>query len=227
MSASTSTPPRQLDRFGIVLVLVAAAIVSQSLVDFQASPLGSLVVHAFNGAALVLAVRAAGVHLRWRRVADVLVAVSLLANAVLLLLDRLGDGPDETIAGPEYLWLVAACAVPVVVARRVAHHDHVTGRTVIGAVAAYLQIGVAFAMAYQVLDYTAGPIFGQDVPTTTYMYFSLTSITTVGYGDVSATTEAARLLAVSEAVIGQVYLVTFVAFIVGRFARRPSGGPTE
>jgi voltage-gated potassium channel Kch len=47
------------------------------------------------------------------------------------------------------------------------------------------------------------------------MYFSLTTITTVGYGDLTAQTHLGRLLANSEAVIGQVYLVTFVAMIVG------------
>lgn len=227
MPAPTSTPPRQLDRFGVVLVFVVAAIVSQSLVDFRASPVGSLVVHAFNGAALVLAVRAAGVGVRWRRAADLIVGISLLANILVVLLDRLGASAEDPVPGPEYLWLLAGFAVPVVVARRVAQHEVVTGRTVIGAVAAYLQIGVAFAMAYQALDYTAGPIFGHEVPTTTYMYFSLTTITTLGYGDVTATTEGARLLGVAEAVIGQVYLVTFVAFIVGRYARRSSGDARE
>ena len=47
------------------------------------------------------------------------------------------------------------------------------------------------------------------------MYFSLTSITTLGYGDLAAVSPAGRLLATTEAVIGQVYLVTFVAMIVG------------
>ena len=47
------------------------------------------------------------------------------------------------------------------------------------------------------------------------MYFSLTTITTVGYGDLTAQTHLGRLLANSEAVVGQVYLVTFVAMIVG------------
>ena len=51
--------------------------------------------------------------------------------------------------------------------------------------------------------------------TTSFMYFSLVSITTVGYGDLAAATDLGRLLAASEALVGQVYLVTFVAMIVG------------
>jgi voltage-gated potassium channel Kch len=63
-------------------------------------------------------------------------------------------------------------------------------------------------------------------PSSSYMYFSLTTITTVGYGDLTAQTHLGRLLANSEAVVGQVYLVTFVAMIVGLRAQewRDRGG---
>jgi hypothetical protein len=49
------------------------------------------------------------------------------------------------------------------------------------------------------------------------MYFSLTTITTTGYGDLTAQTDVGRTLAMAEAVIGQIYLVTFVAMLVGLF----------
>jgi hypothetical protein len=52
-------------------------------------------------------------------------------------------------------------------------------------------------------------------PSSSYLYFSLTTITTVGYGDLTAQTHLGRLLAKSGAVVGQAYLVTFVAMIVG------------
>ncbi len=42
-------------------------------------------------------------------------------------------------------------------------------------------------------------------------------VTTLGYGDYTATTDLGRLLLVSEALVGQVYLVVFVALIVSRF----------
>ena len=54
--------------------------------------------------------------------------------------------------------------------------------------------------------------------------FSLTTVTTTGYGDMSAATELGRLLATSEAVIGQVFLVTLVAVLVTRFAQRAGTG---
>ena len=58
------------------------------------------------------------------------------------------------------------------------------------------------------------------------MYFSLATITTTGYGDFTAASELGRLLAMAEAVTGQVYLVTFVAMLVGLFAaNRIAGRP--
>src|SRR6478735_536152 len=58
---------------------------------------------------------------------------------------------------------------------------------------------------------------GNGATTTTYMYFSLGTISTVGYGDFVAVTSFGRMASASEAVLGQVFLVTFVALIVSRF----------
>jgi hypothetical protein len=56
------------------------------------------------------------------------------------------------------------------------------------------------------------------------MYFSLTTITTTGFGDLTAASPFGRLLAMWEAVTGQVYLVTFVAMLVGLFAANRGRG---
>lgn len=48
-----------------------------------------------------------------------------------------------------------------------------------------------------------------------FIYFSLVTITTLGYGDIVPTTNLARSLATLEAVIGQLYLMTTVAWLVG------------
>ena len=65
-------------------------------------------------------------------------------------------------------------------------------------------------------DLAVEDVFGAAVPTTPYMYVSLESIATLGLGDLARVTDsdASRC---SEAVIGQVFLVTFVAMIVSRF----------
>ena len=74
---------RYLDRFGLVLALTILAIVALALVDLSA-PAGDLVAGIASiatsllvGVTLLLAMRASGLRLKWRRVADALVAFVL------------------------------------------------------------------------------------------------------------------------------------------------------
>ena len=55
------------------------------------------------------------------------------------------------------------------------------------------------------------------------MYFSLVTITTVGYGDFSPAGVIGRAAAGLEAIIGQVYLVVVVAYIVALFTANRAG----
>ena len=58
------------------------------------------------------------------------------------------------------------------------------------------------------------------------MYFSYVTLTTVGYGDFTAATSTGRMIAVSEALTGQLYLVSAVALLVGNIGRTiVRGGP--
>lgn len=216
---------RLLDRFDLVLLLVLAVIVSQALVDTRGSVWGSFVTHSVTGVALVVATRASGARRRTRRILDGLVVVTFVSNLVLLLPTAGATPISPDALQPEGLWLVAALILPVIIGRRLLQHQVVRVQTVLGAVAAYLQIAVAYATLFQGIDGTTpAHFFGRQVSTTVYTYFSLTTISTVGYGDVTATTDLARLAATSEAVIGQVFLVTFVALIVSRFAAGPGRG---
>ena len=216
-----------LDRFGLVLVLVLITIAVQGLVDVTGSLLAQLFAHAISGLALIAAVRASGARRRWRHAVYVLVAAVVVVSVATLSWHR-ADG--SSAVPPETTWLLAAALTPVLIARRVLQHTVVTIQTIMGSVAAYLQLAVAYAFLFQTIDaYTTAPFFGEPVSTTTYMYFSLVTISTVGYGDVAAVADLGRMAAASEAVIGQVYLVTFVALIVSRFAagmpRASAGGP--
>ncbi|MEQ6900350.1 potassium channel family protein [Nocardioides sp. YIM 152588] len=216
---TAAAPPeyRYLDRFGAVLIVVLATVCAQGLIDVRDHALGALVSWSISGLALVLAVRAGGVRKRWCRVADVVVLVSLVSNAGLVAITYVSPDVDPA-TNVGFLWLVTAALVPIAVARRVLQHRRVTVATILGAVAAYVQIAVAYSLILQALDaVTPGHLFGEEVPTTVYTYVSLETITTLGYGDFTATTDLGRLLLVSEALVGQVYLVVFVALIVSRF----------
>ena len=218
--------PAMLDRFELVLLLVMATIAVQGLIDVRGSAVAQLFTHAISGLALIAAARASGSRRRWRRAVDVLVVVVLIASLATLSWRRAAGDAEVP---PETMWLLAASLTPVLIARRVLQHTVVTLQTIMGSVAAYLQIAVAYAFLFQTIDaFTSTAFFGEEVSTTTYMYFSLITISTVGFGDFAAVTDLGRMASASEAVIGQVFLVTFVALIVSRFAagmpRRPSRG---
>ena len=59
-----------------------------------------------------------------------------------------------------------------------------------------------------------------------YVYFSFVTLTTVGYGDLTARQDVGRMCSILEALFGQLYLVSVVALLVanmGRSRRRPPG----
>ena len=97
--------------------------------------------------------------------------------------------------------------------------------TMFGVLCIYLLIGSLFAFVDGVVDSVgATAFFAQTAHATAsdLLYFSFATVTTVGYGDLTAATDVARSLAIAEALIGQIYLVTVVAVIVGGLSRRPA-----
>ena len=104
--------------------------------------------------------------------------------------------------------------------------DEVDTDTICGSVAVYLLIGGVFAVAYTMIyqvDETAffiperiESIDRSLGPDHLMAYFSVTTLTTLGYGDITPVAELSRSLANLEALIGQVYLTVLVARLVGR-----------
>jgi Ion channel len=222
---------RHLDRFGPLLVLSAATIAALSLIDFReetsrtwpsvATTIASLVI----GITLIVAARASGVARRWQIAIDVFVAISSVVSIAALVVALSSDTEVSVFATnrPSPIWVVLSVVTPIAIVRRLLTHRRVTARTMFGAVAAYLLIAVGFFYVFLFVDATQDAAFFVDTgdePTTSFMYFSLVTITTLGYGDLSPATEVGRLLASTEAVIGQVYLVTFVAMFVGLFIQQ-------
>ena len=97
--------------------------------------------------------------------------------------------------------------------------DKVTRDLVTGAVVVYLLMAIMWTFMYRVVETVHPGSF--TIPTTDihermrFIYFSLVTITTLGYGDIVPKTSLATSLATLEAVVGQLYLVTTVALLVG------------
>jgi hypothetical protein len=211
-----------VDRFGVVLFFVIATIVVSSLVDVGTSYGDSLLAHTMSGAALVTAARAAGMRRTAQRVAVVIVVLALGVLTALSVAELFLDDGTVVLVDPRQsdpLWVILVLAVPVIVIRRIAQHTVVGGRTVLGAITAYLQIGVAYSALFAADQvWSSSPPFGETQPSSAFMYLSMTTMSTLGIGDIAPTTQVSRLLVSSEAVLGQVFLVTIVAIVVSQFA---------
>lgn len=221
---------RYLDRFGLLLLVTALAVITLSLIDVggsrddPASAVGQLIVSIFVGATLLLALQASGVRRRYQMIANVIIGVGVFASVLIVLLQAFGVGEAREIGPRSIVWTVLSLFAPILVIRRLVRRRRATVQTLLGAVSAYLLIALAFNFSFLVIDAFGEPFFGLEQPTTSFMYFSLVTITTLGYGDLAAVEPIGRLTATIEAVIGQVYLVTFVAMIVGLMVAQAQRG---
>ena len=219
---------RYLDRFGPLLALTVLSVTVSSLVDLNdptanvATEVGWVIVSLITGLTLILALEAGGVAKGPRRVAVIVVLVAVLGAVLISVFANVGEVTNSA-SRPSWLWVVLALLSPILVTRRLFLQDRVTAETIWGAMAAFLLIALAFNYAFLGVDQTsAGQFFGSPEPTTSFMYFSLVTITTLGFGDLNPATEVARYLATAEAVLGTIFLVTVVARLVGMFGQDPT-----
>lgn len=104
--------------------------------------------------------------------------------------------------------------------RIVAKSEKVTSETIFAAIVAYLLIALMWAFLYMILERVSPGSFsfpekGLREESMQFEYFSFITITTLGYGDITPTTDKATALALIEAVVGQIYMVVLVAWLVG------------
>jgi hypothetical protein len=172
-----------------------------------------------GGAALLLAVRLADVSRRWRLAVGVVVGLGVLAVVadVLLPASDMSTGILLLVNG-----LLVAAGPPAIFAA-IRRHRSITARTLVGAVTIFVLLGLFFAFVYRALLVFDPASFQTSVGTLrppTMQYLSFITITTVGFGDVTPVSDLARTLVAFEALIGQVYLVTVVALVVGNLGQR-------
>ncbi len=220
---------RYLDRFGLVLALSAMSVSVLSLVDLDdptassTSEFGWLIVSFTVGFSLLVALRASGVTRRWLRIADTVIGLTLAVAVGFAVLAQFTEPFAWLDLGrPSIVWVVIAILSPLVVLRRVLSHEVITGETVAGALSVFLFLAIAFNyMFLEVQRFGSEPFFGVAESTTSFMYYSLVTITTVGYGDLAAVSDVGRFLSTAEAIIGQIFLVTILARMVTAFSRPP------
>ncbi len=198
------------DSYGLVLVLILVAYVVSATIT--AAWAVSLVLAVQIGTVWVT-LRASRARRSVRAIADAILVFSTLVAVLNLFVRRetAGAGLIAVVSG--LLYLIA----PFSIARHLVLRQTVDRETVLGAIAAYLLVGMFFAFLYRALgDLQPGPFFGSQGEGTFSqdLFFSFTTLTTTGYGNLVPAGNPGQTFAVLEMVTGQLFLVTAVAKIV-------------
>jgi hypothetical protein len=205
--------PSENGHYEIVLALLVAGYLAAAL---AATTWVSVLTVLLYVSALALAIRAARLGSTQVWGLRVALAVGSIATVVALLV-----GGGGAVRGAASLWLALVLGATIVlVVRHILRHPVVTMQTIAGALSAYLLIGLMFAEVYTAMArLSPGPFFanGQLPDPASVQYFSFTTLTTLGYGDFTVAHDAGRAVAVLEALLGQIFLVTLVARLVSNF----------
>jgi hypothetical protein len=113
------------------------------------------------------------------------------------------------------LWLVA---------QRLVRAERVDAELLCSALGAYLLLGVFWAETYEIIDLAVPAAFAQPGGATpsqsALLYFSFATLTTVGYGDITAVNPVLRMWSIFEAIIGTMYNATVIARLVSLYGSR-------
>ena len=207
-----------LGRYGSLLLVLASLIIFQPLVVTAA---GKFLLELLFITALFAGLRAIEIKLGLFRFEVVLLIVSLgLGFAGSLLNHHLLFGLG--LAG-EGLFL---SIVAIVILFDLFKSKKISGDTMAGAVCVYLLIALIWSYLYVLVELCSPGSFsftqGQErmhlwlsKEFFTFFYFSLITMTTVGFGDMTPVSKAARTCTSLEAILGQIYLTILVARLVG------------
>ena len=197
------------DSYGLVLLLILVTYALSA--SITATWAVSLVLFV-QIATIWVTLQASQAHRHLQRVTGAILVVTAIVAILNLFISRdVAEGVMAVISG--LLYVVA----PVIIIRRLVLRRTVDTQTLLGAIAAYLMVGMGFAFAYRAVGaLQAGPFFGSqgEGPFPQYLFFSFTTLTTTVYGNLVPDANPGQTLAVLEMLIGQLFLVTAVARVV-------------
>lgn len=208
---------RAADSYGLLLAAIGISALSAGLLGSFA--VGRIVIVALLCVTLLFTLHTSRVSTRAQRTALVFV---VLAFAIVSVAVTVGSERLAAVVAGGVDAVLAFGALVAILRRLLRHHHVITGSTVAGAACAYLLIGLFFASVYTFLaGASTDPFFAQTETerAVDFLYFSFITLTTVGYGDLSAAADLGRMLAAGEALTGQLFLVTVVALVVGNIGR--------
>lgn len=141
--------------------------------------------------------------------------------------------PNVTVPFLVYIPSLAVFAfAAVMILAQTLRAKHITLEQIAGALAVYLLIGLIWAHGYLLLETVRPGSLALGISSAApeqarfgaCVYFSYVTLTTLGYGDIAPVSGQARSLAMTEAILGQLYLAALIARLVGIHVAS-GGGP--
>jgi len=198
------------DAFGLVLLLVLTTYVLASLLSNRGWP--AVILTVATSATSVVSLTSSHARTTLVRAAVILSGLAIALAAV-------------SATTGQHIWLNVASLIQIgllsvamaAVLRRVVTSTEVSFRTILGAISVYTVLGLLFSFAYgTIARIQEGPFFqgvvhpqGSD-----FLFFSYTTLTTTGYGDLIPAGQPGQMVAGLEMMLGQIFLVTLVAGLV-------------
>jgi hypothetical protein len=201
---------RVADAFGLALLLVLITYALLSLTSYHGWT--GVVTTLVTVASATVALATAGarhVVVRWAgRVAVVAVGLSIVAAAA---------GTSGPLAASALVQVGLLTIAAVAVLRTVLRQTEVGFRTILGAISVYLVLGLQFAYLYVGIDRIQSGAFFAGQPrlgTGDYVFFSITTLTTTGYGNLVPGGQPGKMFSGLEMFMGQIFVVTLIAGLV-------------
>ncbi len=158
----------------------------------------------------------------WTSVRLLAIVVALMSVA-LNLFGLLSEKTAQTL--DTLLSVGTLTAFAMLMGRNFLSRRRVQAHRIAGAVTIYLLIGLIWARLYQLLDLLNPGSFrfpeGEGLHAAGLTYFSFVTLSTLGYGDITPINIIARDLTVLEAVMGQLYLVIIISWLVSEGVAKP------
>jgi hypothetical protein len=218
-----------IDSYGLLLMMIMVSLIVAAVPTEGRENLMAVLRTVVLAGTFLFALHTSGAN-RWMYYASVvLIAIAVSASVIVDANTKTGAAIDAFAA------LLLVLAGLFVIGRRFAAHPVITGQSVLAAICIYLLLGLGYAAVYGVIGaLDPAGLFG---PTNlaqnniVRMYYSFITLCTVGYGDFVPYANFTRMVAVTEALVGQVYLVTIVALLVSQVGherpRRDRSKPAE
>ena len=195
--------------------LLIALILNFMLASFLVGNVGNIILSFFFVNTMITIVRTFSIRPRIFRLYN-LIALSVFVIEIIGILGFIDATQLYISVLVQFIYAIYLSVGVYLIFGDIANSKKVTMDTIMGAICIYFLLGLCWAFLYSLCGTFDPDAFSIDYPISfnTFVYFSFTTLTTVGYGDISPTTEITRMLTNLEAIVGQMYPAIIISILV-------------